>query len=63
MRKNDLAPILALSCLIMAIWSKGKTILGMITKIVYTAAALTFILSFLMELGVIKPKAGGRTDE
>ena len=37
MEKRNLSPILALSCLIMAIWSSGKSLLGMLAKIVYTA--------------------------
>ena len=54
MEKRNLSPILALSCLIMAIWSSGKSLLGMLAKIVYTAAAVTFILSFLRDISVIK---------
>ena len=63
MDKKYCAPILAMSCLIMALWSSGKSIIGYISKVIYTAASLLFILSFLKDAGVISIKFEEGSDE
>ncbi len=63
MDRKTLTPTLALSCLIMAIWSSGKTILGFITKLAYTLSAIFFLFAFLKDAGVIKINLGENTDE